>query len=92
MILKIDLRKPQILKQVVLLLLEKDLPHPMKSYTECIFPFPYGELSPLLQIPELKIPIFHIYAPCLLYIMCTCRLHHHSLRTSGNVPKIEEWC
>jgi hypothetical protein len=35
---------------------------------------------------------FHIYAHFLLYSMRICRLHHYSLRTLGNVPKIEKWC
>jgi hypothetical protein len=65
---------------------------PIKSCTKGLFPFPYAEFHPFLQIPETKIHFFHMYAPCLLYNMHIRRLHHYNLRTSGFVPKNKKWC
>ena len=33
-----------------------------------------------------------MYASCLLYNMCICRLHHYNSYTSRFVPKNEKWC
>jgi hypothetical protein len=65
---------------------------PCNLAQKAFFHFPMQTFHPFLQIPELKIHFFHIYAPCLLYNMHIRRLHHYNPRTSGNVPKIEKWC
>ena len=73
-------------------LLYQDLPHPMQSYIEGLFPFPYVDLKSLFANLRAKNIIFpHIRALPILQHVYT-QVSPLQPVYIGNVPKIEKWC